>query len=634
MIDESRLYAIPVLNRPALVDVCTWAVNNHYLKSTSQMYSYEPTPFFEEPSHYMSDLSGTSCVLLKTPAQCGKSLCLLNFLGWMVEYYPSNTLLVLDSQKQGMKMSQNRVRPFLREVCGINNPNNSRNKNPDKSNSVVNIGLRSGANLFLASAKSASDSKSTPARFVLLDEVDAYPTDINGEGDPVTLFTQRTKRFRGMVIMTSTPTTEDGAITQHWKLGTAQTWGVECECGKWMAVRYADIDFTGDVPTIHCPHCGQVYSEQEIIRLKHCYNEPTNPDPLKDDFQRIRRSYEITAPLCHSFVSWDSLKRQELAYIQLGENSYKSFVNTVLGETYMPKDEIEIDPIDLARWSQDHIDYDCLPQDVVGITMGVDTHPKCLYCFIAAFSEDTKHIYGLDYSILVGSPAEDEVWQTLKEKMDQVYTRVDGLRLRPSFVCIDSGGHNTNDIYRCTFQEPRIQAIKGMVSNNPRNPDPLIGKLSKVKFNAGVKATCKLLMLGVNAGKDLLRERVVLTMTGEQCMHFPKGHGFDVDYFKGILSEKKIDGKWRGAKHINNEPLDTAVYALAAFEYWKTKFYKTGKDVEYEEALKELSNTQKPDPVQETQITQEPPVIRQPVVSKSKSNLIEMAKPSKSPVKW
>ena len=394
--DESRLYTIPILNRPPLCDVPEWAKTHHYLKSTSQMYSYTPTPFFELPAHYMSDLSGTSCVLLKTPAQCGKSLCLLNFLGWMVEYYPSNTLLVLDSQKQGMKMSSNRVRPFLRDICGINNPNNSRNKNPDKSNSVVNIGLRSGANLFVASAKSASDSKSTPARFVLLDEVDAYPDDINGEGDPVTLFTQRSKRFRGMVIMTSTPTTEDGAITQHWKLGTAQTWGVECECGLWMPVNYADIDFTNDIPTIHCPHCGIVYSESDIKRLKHCYNEPTNKDPLKDDFQRIRRSYEITAPLCHSFVSWDSLKRQEIAYLQLGESSYKSFKNTVLGETYTPKDEVEIDKIELARRCQDDVNPDCLPEDVVGITIGVDTHPQCLYCFTAAYSEDAKHVYGLD----------------------------------------------------------------------------------------------------------------------------------------------------------------------------------------------------------------------------------------------
>ena len=631
MIDESRLYKIPIFNRPPLMDVPEWARKNRYMSSTSSMFSYEQTPYLEVPSHYLSDLAETSMVILKTPCQVGKTTAIENFLGWMYTYCVSNTMLILDSMKSGMKMSHNRIRPFLRDCCGVNNPQNTK-KNPDKSNSVINIGLGSGASLFVCSAKSVSDLRSTPSRFILMDEVDAWVETV--EGDPIELALRRSMRFRSMACMTSTPTTEDGNITKYYKLGTQQVYGVICNCGKWFAVEYASIDFTGDTPTVHCPICGEVFSEEDVKRLKHEYSEPLNEDPFKDELGRIRRSFQVTAPLCHAFYSWDGLKRQEIAAIQLGESSYKSFKNTVLGETYMPKDEIEIDPIDLARWSQDHIDYDCLPQDVVGITMGVDTHPKCLYCFIAAFSEDTKHIYGLDYSILVGSPAEDEVWQTLKEKMDQVYTRVDGLRLRPSFVCIDSGGHNTNDIYRCTFQEPRIQAIKGMVSNNPRNPDPLIGKLSKVKFNAGVKATCKLLMLGVNAGKDLLRERVVLTMTGEQCMHYPKGHGFDVDYFKGILSEKKIDGKWRGAKHINNEPLDTAVYALAAFEYWKTKFYKTGKDVEYEEALRELSNTQKPDPVQETQITQEPPVVRQPVVSKSKSNIIEMAKPSKSPVKW
>lgn len=615
--DESRLYAIQILQRKPLVDVPTWAETHHYLKSTSQMYSYEPTPFFKEPCHYMSDLSGTSCVLIKTPAQCGKSLSILNFIGWMAEYYPSNTLMVLDSKNQGVKLSSNRIRPFLREICGINNPNNSRNKNPDKSNSVVNIGLKSGANLFIASAKSASDSKSTPARFVLLDEVDAYPDDINGEGNPITLFTQRTKRFRGMIVMTSTPTTEEGNITANWKLGTAQTWGVVCECGAWMPVRYDDIDYTNSTPTIHCPHCGLVFSENDVKNLKHCYNAPTNNTPLKDDFQRIRRSFEITAPLCHSFVSWDSLKQQELAALALGESSYKSFKNTVLGETYTPRDEIEIDNLELARRCQDTVDPDFLPEDVVGITLGVDTHDNCLYAFTAAFSEDAKQIYGLDYTILVGDPDKDDVWVALKDRMDHVYTRVDGLELRPSFCCIDSGGHKTNSVYRCTYREPRMLPVKGYVSDKKNAVDPLIGQLKKIRMNAGIKASTKLLFLGVNAGKDALQNLVILTMSGDKCLHYPKGHGFDVDYYKGLLSEKKIEGKWRAkSSHINNEPLDTFVYSLAAFMYWRDKYFKVGKDTEYNESLSKLKTPsipthslpiQDPQPIQESQFPKEKP---------------------------
>ena len=592
MKDDSRFYTIPCLQRKPLCDVVEWAETRRYFKPTSRMYSYDPVPYFKEPCHYMSDLSGTSCVVIRTPSQTGKSESLLNFIGWSIEYRVGTILLVLDSQKQGIKMSSNRVRPFIRDVCGIFS-NNGRNKNPDRSNSVANIGLKSGANLFIASAKSASDSKSTPARYVLLDETDAFPSSVNDEGDPITLFTQRTKRYRSsMVVMTSTPTTEEGNITANWRLGTAQIWGVICECGKWMEVKYDDIDFTGETPTIACPHCGQVYTEKEVIDLKHCYSDPSNPNPLKDGYGRIRRSYVITAPLCHSFVNWSSLKSQELAALALGEDSYRSFRNTVLGETYTPKDEVEIDTIELARRCQAIVDPDCLPQDVIGITIGVDTHDSCLYAFTAAFTADSKDIYGLSYKMLVGSPSKNEVWEALRELLNTQYTRIDGLKLYPSMLFIDSGGHHTNDVYRCTYSEPRMMPIKGFSTDKVNAQDPLIGQLKRVKMGGGIKASTKLLFLGVNAGKDFLQNRIILTMSGEQRLFYPKGRGFDVEYFKGLLSERKIEGKWRAKVHTHNEPLDCFVYALAAFQYWEMKFYRTGKDIEYMKAMQELKALQ------------------------------------------
>lgn len=583
MIVESRYYSIPSLQRKPLCDVVEWAETRHYLKETSGLYSYAPTPFFIEPCHYMSDLAKTSCIVIKTCSQCGKSLSLMNFLGWMCEFYPSNTMLVLDSLKQGMRFSQNRIRPFLREICGINNPKNSRNKNPDKSNSVVNIGLRSGANLFIASAKSASDSKSTPARFILMDETDAYPNDINGEGDPITLFTQRAKRFRGMIIMTSTPTTPDGAISANWALGTAQTWGVVCgTCGAWMPVPYERIDFSGDVPTIACPHCGSVHSEEDIKSFQHKYNDPTNPHPLEDDFGRIRRSYEVTAPLCHSFVSWDSLKKQEIAALAIGENSYKSFKNTVLGEAYVPKEEYEIQIPDLMRLSQSDYTHDCIPSDIAFICMGVDTHDSCLYAETVGFSVDLKHHYGLSYDVLVGDPNEKDVWTQLDELFNKEYIRADSVILRPVMIFQDSGGHRTNAVYVQHFRNKRLIPIKGQVTNSKTAQDPLIGKQQKLKMNGGIKGKCPVQMIGVNAGKDALQQMELLTIAGDKVLQYPRGNGYNAGYFKGLLSEKKISGKWIAPQkgHSCNEPLDCRVYAYACATYYLSKYYITGLDQE------------------------------------------------------
>ena len=57
---------------------------------------------------------------------------------------------------------------------------------------------------------------------------------------------------------------------------------------------------------------------------------------------------------------------------------------------------------------------------------------------------------------------------------------------------------------------------------------------------------------------------------------------FRVDYFKGLLSEKKIQGKWVAPQkgHTHNEPLDCRIYAMACASYYLSKYYVTGLDKE------------------------------------------------------
>ncbi len=49
----------------------------------------------------------------------------------------------------------------------------------------------------MTGANSAAALRSTPARYVALDEVDGFPPDCGGEGDPVALAIARTVTFAG-----------------------------------------------------------------------------------------------------------------------------------------------------------------------------------------------------------------------------------------------------------------------------------------------------------------------------------------------------------------------------------------------------------------------------------------------------
>jgi Phage terminase large subunit gpA, ATPase domain len=62
--------------------------------------------------------------------------------------------------------------------------------------------------LVMTGANSAAALRSTPARYLALDEVDGFPPDCGGEGDPVALAIARTVTFAGRrkILLTSTPT--------------------------------------------------------------------------------------------------------------------------------------------------------------------------------------------------------------------------------------------------------------------------------------------------------------------------------------------------------------------------------------------------------------------------------------------
>ena len=182
-----------------------------------------------------------------------------------------------------------------------------------------------------------------------------------------------------------------------------------------------------------------------------------------------------------------------------------------------------------------------------------------------------------------GNPDESAVWDAFQgDVMDRPYTRDDGVIMRPVYCFCDSGGHRTNAVYLQSFRRKRFMPIKGYVSSASGRvaQDPLLGPQKRLRMNAGVKGTCNVQFIGVNAGKDAIASLAIVTVAGENRLQYARGCGYGLEYFRGITSEKKIDGKWiapRGGK-TDNEPLDCRVYAMAAAKYYNDRYYSRGLD--------------------------------------------------------
>ena len=590
---DDRLYRLDGIIIPKKESVTEWTVKNHYLKRTGTFLSYKKYEFMRIPTDSMGRLHDTFEVVIMCPAQASKTTAIMNFIGWSLKYQRENILVILDNSNNAQKLAKNRVKPFLMDVCHLLD-DTERQQSADKSNSAVNIALASGVNLMLGSAKSASDLCSQPCAFVLLDEVDRY-VELSGEGDPVTLASARTKTYRNsMIVCTSTPTVKDDSrIMSQWKLGTAERWGVICPtCQHFFSPLWKDIDWSDtDKPTTACPTCGEVWAESDIISMEHKY-EQTNPSPIHDEYGRIMRSYAINGLLMHDQTTWKALKQLEIAAIQTSESAIQSFYNTRLGEVYERPSEMRIDPDILSRCASCRYDDQSLPSDILSIVISSDTHDDCLYLLTAGFSSDGERVYLIRYDILMGDPDDKHVWAQYDRLMCEVYKTEDGRYLRPIFACADIGGHRSRSVALYSLRNPRFRCVRGYRAPNLGQStcvDPLLNRVSPYKLIEGVKTTVPVQYVGVSGAKDRLNKWQRLTIAGEQHIFAPSVKKcFDLDFWKGMTIEIRDNvGRWvcpytpSGKGHMANEPTDLMVYAMAAFEMWKTQYYLTCKDREY-----------------------------------------------------
>src|SRR5690606_997926 len=172
----------------------------------------------------------------------------------------------------------------------------------------------------------------------------------------------------------------------------------------------------------------------------------------------------------------------------------------------------------------------------------------------------------LDYSVLMGSPSQQQVWDVLGEMLRRQYRRADGLMMEIGRVCHDSGGHYTDEVYEFS----KRMGVHWLI---PTKGASIYGKpiadFPKKRDKKGVHLT----IIGTENAKDLIYARLGLQNKGPGYCHFPVKEGaYDEQYFRGLTCEhKKLDYsrgrpvyKYVCPQGMRNEPLDCRVGALAA----------------------------------------------------------------------
>lgn len=177
--------------------VSEWADEYRVLSSKS---ASEPgrwrtprTPYLKEIMDCLSSQSPIQKVVFMKGAQIGGTECGNNWIGYIMHKAPGPIMAVSPTVEMAKRNSRQRIDPLI-EDCPPLKGLVSSPRSRDKGNTMLSKDFQGGV-LVMTGANSAVGLRSMPARYLFMDEIDGYPQDIDGEGDPILLAERRTATF-------------------------------------------------------------------------------------------------------------------------------------------------------------------------------------------------------------------------------------------------------------------------------------------------------------------------------------------------------------------------------------------------------------------------------------------------------
>lgn len=558
---------------PTRLTVTEWADQFRMLPSKGAAapgkYRSSRTPYMREPMDALSVSSPVEEVVLMAAAQTGKSESGNNWAGYVIDNAPGPMLLVQPTVDNAKRYSKQRISPMILETPSLA-AKVMDNKSREGGNTILEKEFPGGI-MIMGGANSAAGLRSMPVKYLFADEISNWPADVDGEGDPLELAEARTTTFgrKRKIFKCSTPAVKHACRIEAEFLKTDQRkYHVPCpHCGHKHVLAWANFkipkDATGKYKTAEahmvCPECGGILEEHHKTDMltggEWIATAPENADPT-------RRGYHISA--LYSPVGWKSWAKIARQWIEAQGNPTKlqAFVNNVLAETWEVKGD-RVSDHEIGERAENYA-ADPLPEGVVLLTAGTDVQPNRLETEIVGWGSGEES-WSVDYVVTYGNPDLDETWLLHDANvLYRVYNRADGVQLRVARCCVDTGGANTDAVYRAVRARLSTGVMLG-TKGMPGEGKPIIG--NPTHSNLG---KIPLFPVGTFTAKDMVMGRLKITEPGPGYCHFPKR--YRPEYFKGLTAEEVRIKYSKGfpvrewfKTYDRNEPLDCRVLAIAAF---------------------------------------------------------------------
>lgn len=565
--DRSRTLAVwaeatEALLPPPRLTVSQWADANRLLDNTSPEpgpWRTDRTPFLREIMDSLTPSANCERVVFVKSAQCGGTEALLNVCGYLMHHAPAPTLLVQPTVEMAKRFSKQRLDAMIDSTPVLR----GRVQNPrsrDSGNTILQKEF-SGGVLILTGANSAVGLRSLPAKYVLCDELDGWPPDADGEGDPFTLACKRTVAFgtQRKILAVSTPTIEGvSRIEALYKQSDQRRYFVPCpRCDHFQVLTWAAVAWEPGAPETaryRCEGCGELIANFEKTEM--LARGEWRATASSDGRTRGYAINALYAPV--GWPAWGDLAAEFLEANRTRE-TLQVFVNTVLGETWRDENAVPMDA-DALYARREPFGAE-VPTGAALLTCGVDVQDDRLELEVVGWGRDEES-WSVGYHVIYGDTGAGDVWADLDRLLARQWRHESGLELPISATCIDSGFETGQVLEFCRPRMGRrIYAIKGASGfGKPIWPRRASKGSNRADF----------FLIGADTAKERVYSKLRVDKPGAGCCHFPLDR--PRDWFDMLVAEriatKLRNGRperfWKKPAGARNEALDARGYATAA----------------------------------------------------------------------
>lgn len=549
------------------------------------------TPFLREIMDCLSESSPHRTVVLMKSSQVGGTEAGSNWLGYIMDHAKGPVAVLMPTEKSLSDWQSQKFDPMAGSTPAVAAVMAKRS-NASSENSAARKRFTGGI-LYFKTAGSTAELKSTSLRYGIADEVDEWNWSTGnsgefGQGDPLGLLEVRLTAFHDRkLFVVSSPTVKDASrIEEMFLAGDQRHYHVPCpHCGhlqplvwqnvKWKKHQNNDRHVT-DAWYV-CAECGAEIEEHhkpgmlaELGRGGQARWVPAAPGGAHPSFH-ISALYSPVG----LGLTWRELAQEWLS-AQDDKSKLVRFINTRLGETWADRSQ-DIKAHALAARAEPY-PLRTVPAGCLVLTVGIDVQDNRLELQVVGHGAGKRH-WTLDYHVIPGNPAGDEIWEACADYVNGVqFVNAWGRVLAAEACAIDTGGHHTHSVYAFVRSGAVRRAIACKGASTPGKQ--VLGKPSMQDVNwrgRSIKRGVNLYMVGADTGKHYLYN--LLHDDNDKAVDDRRirfSHGLDASYFDGLVSETfdPRRNRWICKKGKRNEPLDTWVLALAASHHPELYLHK------------------------------------------------------------